>query len=79
MDIKRLFLAIIVSFVFMIVWTMFFGQEKADTHQRNDALNVSEYIEDDLTQNNINNQDFPQSISILKNGYCIVFRRRANL
>ena len=54
MDIKRLFLAIIVSFVFMIAWTMFFGQEKADTHRQNDALNVSEYIEDDLTQNNIN-------------------------
>ena len=30
MDIKRLFLAIIVSFVFMIAWTMFFGETEKE-------------------------------------------------
>jgi len=39
-------------------------------------LKVGDIIQIINAQNSINNPDFPRSISLLKNGYCIIFRRR---
>ena len=41
-------------------------------------LKIGDIIQIINAKNNINKQDFPRSISILKNGYCIIFRRRTN-